>query len=328
MNMLYRLFFKKIIYLSIFLQVIFCVSFAMMQTPDFLNIVRGIKFSFVNFIIILSLRVLEWLNFITIVAFIIAIFFVFSQAKEQNILIFFLQLARPVNDIIRPIFILSFFYGVLFIFIDGFFVPYGKFYLKEKMFELSKEHFISSIQPMHIVNYASWNFAVSARPSEEKLEGVVLNKESNPELTLLVSEVIFKNEDRMSLSLNKGCGKIKLQEEEFFLFFDSGTIIAAPDFLSLKRNSQYLSLFDMNLSSVEDLYEIFKRTWLFFVSLLLSFWIFILFFNEILYIKYFSSFCLLTMLFTAIEVIPFNVFIFFGSALIIYIFYRKTVTSC
>lgn len=296
----------------------------MIQLPNFLNLIRGIKFGYYDLAIIVCLKLLEWLNFINIVTFAMSMLIIFyDDIWQKNINLFLLQCKQKVDIIINPMMFLSIIYGILFLINNTFFVPYGNMHLKSKIIEIYKDNVISSIQPMHIVNFQDWNFSVSKRPNNNRLEGLILNKESNPSLTLLIKNIDFKNDDFLQFSLNDAIGKFNFNEEEFLIKFSSGKIIVPSSFIKLKQNEKMITIFNS-----KGIIQFLSKFSIFFVSISLPFWVFTFIFQPVLFQIYLSTLCMFINFFMSLEIFEFNIFIFFICIIIVYLFYRKTKNSC
>ena len=170
--MLYIFFFKRILKLALFFQVIFTISFVLLQMPHFLYVIKGIQFNALSIVVILLLRSIEWFNFIMLITFISALLVIVSKDFSQgNMQVLFIQMGRPIYILIRPIMLLSALYGFCFLIMDGFLVPKAHFKFKQIFIEMSKDKLISNIQPKHIVPYRDWFFSTQNKLNETQLQG-------------------------------------------------------------------------------------------------------------------------------------------------------------
>lgn len=315
--LIYKTYFKRVVKSALFLQIVVTISFAFFQAPHFLGIIKGIKFSIPSVTFMIFLRTLEWVNFITISSLIASCFTIFNaDIKKFNIKTLFIQMGRPFSFMIRPMLVISCVFGLFFILIEGFCIPYGNLYLKTKLIEISKSQLVTSIQPKHIVNFKGWNFGVAKRESDTKLIGVLLNRDIEPKMTIFIKEAQFENKDYMNLNLEHGVGKIELQDQTLLFEFEEGKFSAPSSAISTNATKRNLMLFEL-----DDINEIFKRTWMAWVGIAMPFWVFVILFGSIQYIIA-SSVFFVVMLFMALEIFPFSIYGFIFSGAVVYCIYR------
>lgn len=305
------------------LQVIVTISFLFLQMPHFLSILKGIKFSVLSIIIMVVLKTLEWINFIMIVCFVSALLTIVSNdLRKNNLAVLLIQLGKSKNYILRPMLYISFLFGLFAFLIDGFCVPHANFYLKKQLVEITKQHIITSLQPRHIVSYKEWNFAVQKRNNDE-LSGVLLNKENDPSVTVLIERAQFKNKMQnkkiMYLNLINGAGRVRHQNQELTVRFKSGKLVAPSSLITAHKTIHNLDLIDLIGSAL-----IFQKLVFVFVSFCVPFFAFS-FIYGMRAAKVFSMLSFVGLMLVGMNVLPFSWWIFFLLIAIIYLIYRRVV---
>lgn len=296
------------------------ISFTLFQAPHFLYVIKGIKFNLSSLVLLLFLRSIEWFNFIMLLSFIISLLAIINKnVHKENLKIIFLQMGKPLPALIRPMMFLSVCYSMSFFLMDGFLVPKAHFELKKMFIEISKDKFISSIQPKHFMPYRDWSFTVQKRLSEKEVTGFLLNKENDPEMTLLVKNVYFTNKALMKLRLNDGVGKLTHQGGDIIIRFKQGQFIGPSSMVKANKNIKDYTVFELkNFNAIAGKFRMF------FVGLIVPFFIFAILFGGI---KHFfgALFFFILILALAMDAIQFNIYVFIASMVIIYYIYRNLI---
>ncbi len=291
--------------------------------PHFLSIIKGVHFELTSVFIMLMLRTLEWFNFITMISFVSSLLTVLGHdLRKNNMNILLLQMAKKSKFLIKPMLLLGVFYSMFFVFIDGVCVPRANLYLKQKLVELAKDKLIASIQPRNIVPYKEFSFTTQARIGDEELYGVLLNKESDPEITILVRKMHFDNRQALHLSLKDGIGKIASGDHTIMLRFKKGVFVGPSSMVRANKTIRNETIFELEYGQ-----ELLRRFLMALVALIVPFFVFVRLFGSIFDL---SLACLgyLVMLFYAVEIIlPFNIYGYCFSALIVYLIYRKVLKN-
>lgn len=334
MTLFYKIFFNRILKFALFLQLVSLVSFTMLQMPHFLGIIKGVAFDTLSIVLMLFLRTLEWFNFLSIVGIISALLGVIgADFRQSNMSILLIQMGKQKKALIRPMLLLSLVYATSFILIEGFAIPKANYYLKQKLVEITKNRLINSIQPRNLIPYDNWNFTTLKRVNDTQLEGVLLNKESDPHITLLVGEVLFENKELIHLELKDGVGKVQHDKYKFVLRFDKGNFVGPSSMVRAHknvRNLDFIQLFTniknhFRITKIRKAYirEVERRLWLAIVVLIVPFFAFTMLFGigaEVLI----CCIMFLISLFYAVEIIiPFNYYIFCIALFSVYMFYIR-----
>lgn len=308
--------FRRILKFSLLIQIVLCITFALLQMPHFLKIIQGIQFRFSNITIILLLRTLEWMSFLTLVSMIFASWWVLSEDLQNGALIFLIQLMKNTKELIHSTIILSVIYAGLFIFLQGWCVPLGTLYLKQILVNIAREKFIASIQPKHIVNLKDWSCCIKSRKANE-LEGILLNQKK-PSISLVIKKAKLNNEQAyVNMEFKDGIGKINLPSKKFMIHFEHGDLMVPMTRLKIKGGKKHQTLFQLRSTS-----EKLKRILIAFSTLLMPFWLLVIllgrFFQKIL-----ASIAFIFLIFTSLEILVFQVGTYLFACLIIYYLYRK-----
>ena len=318
LSLFLRTYFKRIIKFALFLQIIVSISFSFFQTPHFLSIFKGLEFDIFSVITMILLRTLEWVNFITLSSFVGSFLVIIGNDLRKNYIeSFLLQMGRNLEYLIRPIFFISFVGCFFMIGIDGFCVPYGNFFLKKELLALSKDRIVANIKPGHVISLGGWNFCVGKRIDDMRLDGVLFNKEGESSITVFINQAKFKNKEYMNLDLKQGIGKVEIGDESLLFTFEEGVFNAPSSAIIVEKTKRNLNLFQ--LTNINDIIHRLKMS---FVMLVLPFWVFLMLCGATRNLML-GSVAFTLVLFMAIDIVPFNVFVFFGASIFLYFIYRN-----
>lgn len=293
----------------------------MLQMPHFLSIIKGVKFDILSIILMLLLRTVEWVSFISIISILCAVLVTLgNDLRANNMENFLIQTAKPKEYLLKPLIILSIGYSFFFVLVEGFCVPCVNYYLKEKLVEIAKNQLINSIQPKNVIPYGNWNFTTLNRISSEDMEGVLLNKEKDPMATILIGRMHFDNKRALHLSLYDGVGKVQDAKYSFNIRFKKGRFAGPSSIVHVHKTKRNLNLFE-----ISEISEFFRRFHLAIVILFMPFFSYMMLFGASAQLILCCC-AFLYMLFQAIEIMPFNIYLFFALGLAVYLFYKRKVT--
>lgn len=321
MQLFDRICLRRVLKFAFLLQVIFVFSFAMLQMPHFLGVIKGIKFSFGGVCLMVALRTLEWINSIIMLSIMIAMLTIIGlDFSKNNASILMMQMGQSRTCWFRPIMIISLSYAGVFALMDGVCIPKANLYLKQMLVEVAKDKLISLVQPRNIVPYRDWNFTTLSRLSEEDLFGVLVNKEKDPGITLLVRRMHFDNKKKLHLRLEDGVGKVTHNNYTIKLRFKHGKFVGPPSLVTANMTNKNYTIF-----ALRDVALIMRRLGMALCALLLPFFVFIMLFEARKIWVLGSAAFVLMLLYSADVIMPFNVYAFIVCMGVVYWVYRKLV---
>ena len=311
-------YFKRFLKLTLLIQSVNCITFALLQMPHFLRIIQGVEFQIYNISLILILRVLEWFSFLATVSLICSVFWIFSQDFNEGLESFLIQAGKKVSFIVRPVFFTCAVFSGFFFLFQGWLVPSGTYFLKETLFNLAKEKVISNLRPKHILDVKGWQCCINKKDDFNNLEGVMLNQQK-PAITVFINHAKMESEfSFVKMMLNEGIGKLDLPNKKVLFHFESGEILLSIDFKKAGQNKRYANFFKV------DFVEKAKRL-LFSLTILFLPFFALTFLNKVNVLSVISAFAFVLMIFSSLEILPFNLFVFSLLSAIVYFIYRKEV---
>jgi len=323
MQLFDRICLRRVLKFALLLQVIFVFSFAMLQMPHFLGVIKGIKFSFAGVCLMVALRTLEWINPIIMLSIIISMLTVIGlDFSKNNASVLMMQMGQSCKCWFRPVMMISLSYSAVFALMDGVCIPKANLYLKQMLVEVAKDKLISLVQPRNIVPYKDWSFTTLARLSEEDLFGVLVNKANDPGITLLVRRMHFDNKKKLHLRLEDGLGKITHNNYTIKLRFKHGKFVGPPSLVTANMTNKNYTIF-----ALRDFVLIMRRLGMALCALLLPFFIFIMLFEvRRIWIVGSAAFVLM-LLYSSDVIMPFNAYVFILCMGLVYWVYRNLGSS-
>ncbi|WP_342261815.1 hypothetical protein [Alphaproteobacteria bacterium endosymbiont of Tiliacea citrago] len=266
--------------------------------PTLLMQMQGFNFGIDNLFILLGLSILEFFNFLTIISFILSVFFnLFNDFILGEIKVFFIQIGITSKEIFKIIFLNCVFFGIFFVFNDLFIVPRSNVFLKKRGLELYKNKVFHSIKPRHVVNVPELRMNVSIyERNKNELVGCLLHVENY--LFSVIEKISIEKNKLLMLTLKKSKGKVLINSDIINFTFESAAIEANLDSITIPDK---LAFFDLN-----SWQEVLIRIKIFLVTLLVAFLMFVLIFSKIYLVKFINFFSFIILLANAMGFIQLN----------------------
>lgn len=245
----------------------------MNQIPAFLIKMQGFHFGIKNLFVLLGLCLLEFFNALTIVSFMLSVFFkfyndfIFGEGK-----LIFIQLGVKSMKLFKILLLNCALYGAFFVVSDLFIVPYSNVFLKKTGLEMYKNKVFYSIKPKHIVNIPELNLNISiADRVKNRLTGCLVHLEKH-NVFCVVEKLFFQKGTELNIDFYNLKGKISTDFDTLMFTFASGVLNANTDVITIPYK---IAFFD-----IDNWHEVFARVAIFLISLLIGFLVFIVFFSD------------------------------------------------
>ncbi len=309
---------KKITKYAILLHIVLTVTFAFVQMPQFMQIMRGIDFNFYTILMVMIFKTLEWINAILMVSFILVCFYIFYiDVNKYNLELILIQMGKPKNYLYRMLIFFSFFYSAIFFYTDGFVIPNANYSFKQLFVQIAKEKFIKNLVPKQFINFNHFNILFQSA-NEDQINYLILNHDLPAlDLTIFIKKANFFSKNDISLDFLKGKGFLKVLGYEFDLTFEKGLLEVPASFLEVEKTE-----YDKTILELNDFHEILWKCRSGLFCMFFPYWIISMVFSSFI-LKIFSITAFFIMFFQINNVIEWNFVLFFLCWLIIILIYRR-----